>query len=212
MKKHFWKIEYSLTIFVIFAVILMLIPTQFIGSKEAGYISKWNETFHKMEYIITAMQAQADAEIVKSFKNAKNNEARETIMMTLLKPYLRITEYDELTKKYNPHFMNGTKVTSDNYYHFESLYLGYNGKIIGFKDIQDEEAFLPAFIMLFDMNGLKGPNIWGKDIFGLNIYIDGKINPIGAGWEISELQKDCSEDGTGVSCSHYYRIGGEFKE
>lgn len=132
--------------------------------------------------------------------------------MRLLKPYLRISENDELKKKYTQNFMNGTKVPKNDYYYFDNLYVGNNGKIIGFKDIQDEEIFLPAFIMLFDMNGIKGPNTWGKDIFGLNIYIDGKVNPIGSGWEIPELQKDCSEHGTGVSCSHYYRIGGDFKE
>jgi hypothetical protein len=26
------------------------------------------------------------------------------------------------------------------------------------------------------------------------------------------LKKDCSTEGTGVSCSYYYRIGGEFNE
>lgn len=30
--------------------------------------------------------------------------------------------------------------------------------------------------------------------------------------EMSELKKDCSESGTGVSCSYYYKIGGGFDE
>ena len=71
MKKRFWKIEYSLTVFAIFAITLMLIPSKFITSKEAGYISQWNDTFHKMEYIFTAMNAQVDSDIVKSFKRDK---------------------------------------------------------------------------------------------------------------------------------------------
>ena len=58
MKKRFWKIEYSITIFVVFAIILLLIPTSFISSKEATYISKWNETFNKIDYTFTAMSAQ----------------------------------------------------------------------------------------------------------------------------------------------------------
>ena len=74
MKKRFWKIEYSLTIFVIFTITLLLIPTKFISSKEATYISQWNDTFNKMEYIFTAMNAQVDSDIVKSFKRAKNNQ------------------------------------------------------------------------------------------------------------------------------------------
>ena len=30
--------------------------------------------------------------------------------------------------------------------------------------------------------------------------------------DIDDVKKDCSETGTGVSCSYYYRIGGEFNE
>ena len=212
MKKRFWKIEYSLTIIVIFAVALMLIPTQLITSKEASFISKWNDTYHKMEYIFSAMNAQADSEILKSFKRAKDNHAREELMKNLVKPYLRITESDAITKKYIPHFMNGVKINTNHEYYFEKFYLTKNGSIIGIKDIKDNDIFHPAFIMSFDMNGLKGPNCWGKDIFGVNIFVDGKINPIGTGWDTEELKKDCSETGTGVSCSYYYRIGGDFNE
>lgn len=212
MKKRFWKIEYSITIFVIFGIILLLIPSKFIASKEATYISQWNETIHKMEYIFSAMNAQADSDIVKSFKHAKSNAARENLMMNLVKPYLRITEFDELDKKYSSYYLNSEKVKQGDEFYFNNLYLSKNNKIIGIKDIKDDDIYHPAFIMMFDMNGLNGPNTWGKDVFGINIFVDGKINPIGAGWDIEDLKKDCSTTGTGVSCSHYYRIGGEFSE
>lgn len=212
MKKRFWKIEYSITIFVIFGIILLLIPSKFIASKEATYISQWNETIHKMEYIFSAMNAQADSDIVKSFKRAKSNGARENLMMNLVKPYLRITEFDELDKKYSTYYLNGEKVKQDDEYYFSNLYLSKNNKVIGIKDIKDDDIYHPAFIMMFDMNGLNAPNTWGKDVFGINIFVDGKITPIGAGWDIEDLKKDCSPTGTGVSCSHYYRIGGEFNE
>ncbi len=197
MKKRFWKIEYSITIFVIFGVILLLIPTSFISSKEAAFITKWNDTYNKIDYMFTAMTAHADENIVKDF-NSKSNREREQIMIRLVKPYLRIKESDEITK--------------DNQYYFNKLYLTQNGIIIGIKDIKDEDVFHPGFIMMFDMNGLKGPNTWGKDIYGINIFTDGKITPIGTGWDLEDLKKDCSETGTGISCSHYYRIGGEFNE
>ena len=212
MKKRFWRIEYSLTIIVIFATALMLIPTKFIASKEASYISQWNDTYHKVEYIFSAMSAQADADIIKSFKRAKTNHAREELMKNLVKPYLRISEDDAIKKRYTPHYMNGDKVQKDDDFYIEKFYLAKNGKIMGIRDIKDDDIFHPAFIMAFDMNGLKGPNVWGKDIFGVNIFADGKTTPIGAGWDIDELKKDCSETGTGVSCSYYYRIGGEFNE
>ncbi len=212
MRKRFWKIEYSITIFVIFAIILLLIPSSFITSKEATYIHKWNETYNKVDYMFTAMTAQANENIVKGFHRAKTNEAREQLMITLVKPYLRIQEEDALKTNYNQYYMNGNKVKPTDPFYFDRLYNSSNGQIIGIKDIKDDDIYHPGFIMLFDMNGLKGPNTWGKDIYGINIFVDGKITPIGAGWNIDNVKQDCSETGTGVSCSYYYRIGGEFNE
>lgn len=212
MKKRFWKIEYSITIFVIFAIVLLLLPSSFISSKEAAYIHKWNETYNKVDYIFTAMTAQASENIVKGFHRAKTNEEREQLMITLVKPYLRIQEEDALKTKYKQYYMNGNKVNPKDQFYFDKLYNSNNGQIIGIKDIKDEDIYHPGFLMLFDMNGLKGPNTWGKDIYGINIFVDGKITPIGSGWNIDDVKKDCSETGTGVSCSYYYRIGGEFNE
>lgn len=212
MRKRFWKIEYSITIFVIFGVILLLLPSSFISSKEAAYISRWNETYHKMDYIFTAMNAQADSDILKRFKRVKSVDDREQLMINLVKPYMRISEQDKLQKKYSPSYLDGKKVDKNDRYYFDNLYTSENNIIVGIKDIIDDNLYHPGFLMMFDMNGIKGPNIWGKDIFGINIYIDGKITPLGYDWNLEELKQDCSEKGSGVSCSHYYRIGGEFNE
>jgi len=212
MRKRFWKIEYSITIFVIFGIILLLVPTSFISSGEAGLITKWNDTYNKVDYMFTAMCVQADVKIVKSLNNAKSNEDREALMLRLVKPYLRIHEKDVLTKRYVPHYMNGNRVNKNDDYYFDKVYQSDNGTIVGIKDIKDDDIYHPCFVMMFDMNGVKSPNKWGKDIYGINIFVDGKITPIGAGLDIETIKKDCSEDGTGVSCSYYYRIGGEFNE
>ena len=212
MKRKSWKIEYSITIFVIFGIILLLIPTRFIASKEASFISKWNDTYTKMEYVFAAMNAHADSDILKSLKKAKTNDEREKYMMLLVKPYLRLSEQNELTRRYEYFYHNGNKVIKGDEYYFDNLYSSAENKIIGIKDIKDNDIFHPAFIMMFDINGYSKPNMWGKDIFAINIYVDGNITPIGKGLSLSDLQKDCSEHGSGISCSYYYRIGGNFKE
>ncbi|MBD5402583.1 hypothetical protein HDR58_07280 [bacterium] len=212
MRKRFWKIEYSITIFVVFAIVLLLIPTSFISSKEAVYMAKWNETYNKMDYMFSAMSAQADSDIVKSLNKAKTNSLREELMIRLVKPYLRLYDQEALLRRYTPHYLNGSRVNKNDEYYFEKLYMNKAGMIVGVKDIKDEDCFHPGFIMMFDMNGLVGPNTWGKDIYGINIFSDGKITPIGTGWDIDMLKKDCSEYGSGISCSHYYRIGGEFND
>ena len=67
------------------------------------------------------------------------------------------------------------------------------------------------FFMMFDMNGKIPPNIWGKDIFGARIF-DDKVEAFGTNLTLQELQDDCSKTGTGVNCSYYYLIGGDFAD
>lgn len=210
MNKHFWRIEYSLTIFAIFAGILFMIPTSF-SSKTAVYISKWNSEFNKIQYMFTAMSAQAQSDNVKNIKNANSDVLREQYMIQLVKPYLRLG--DRLKKKrYVQHFMNGKVVSKKDFYYFDLLYNSQDGLIIGVKDIVNTTPDKPVFLMFIDTNGYKKPNTWGLDIFGLNIYKDGNVTPIGYGWDIEQMRKDCSKSGTGLSCSQFYRIGGEFVE
>ena len=66
-------------------------------------------------------------------------------------------------------------------------------------------------MMMFDINGILPPNIWGKDIYGVDIKKD-SIKPFGADLSMERLQQDCSATGSGVGCSYYYNIGGGFND
>ncbi len=211
MKNFTWKTEYSLTAIFVFAVILFLVPTSFT-SKSAGYISKWNEKYNKIEYMFTAMTAQADAEIVKELKLEKDNNKRKSLMIKLIQPYLRLEDISGRRMWYSPHFMNGKKVPKKDFYYFDTLYKSSNGLIVGVKDIKNELDIGPAFMMMVDVNGAKRPNVWGRDIYGVDIYCDGKIKALGHDEDVDVLRKDCSPTGKGVFCSYFYRIGGEFTE
>jgi len=211
MNKRIWRIEYSLTIFAVFIAILFMIPTSF-SSKTAVYISTWNSEFNKIAYMFTAMTAQANSDdITQNMQNAKTDNQRERYMIKLVKSYLRLEERLN-KKKYVQHYMNGKVVSKKDFYYFDTLYNNQDGLIIGIKDIVDTSYDRPVFMMLIDANGIKKPNTWGIDIFGLNIYKDGNVTPIGYGWDVDKLRKDCSKKGTGLSCSQFYRIGGEFVE
>ena len=206
MRKEFWTTEYAVATIVLFTIFLFMIPIRFT-SDEANYISSWNECYHKIDYMFSAMSAQADSDIVKNFKNAKNNNEREKLMIKLVKPYLRLSYDKKLLKRYHTHYMNGTQTKDGDLYHFKKFYVSENGKIVGVK-----ESSSAGFMMLIDMNGRKGPNIWGRDIFGLEIYSDGEIKALGHDWPIEKMKKDCSKQGLGISCSHFYRIGGQFND
>ena len=51
-----------------------------------------------------------------------------------------------------------------------------------------------------DVNGKKGPNVWGKDVYGYNVYAN-KIEPLGKNEDPITIETDCSRQGTGVYCS-----------
>lgn len=211
MKKHYWKTEYSITLIVFFAVILFIVPaSMFTTSKQADYISRWNEAYAKVDYVFTAMSAQADTEIIKGVKFAKTPQEREQLLIQLIQPYLRLEEHEKILSHYHPHYMNGARVKKSDEYYFDNLYISDSGYIVGIKDLPEKNADEPALMLMVDVNGLRHPNRWGEDIYGILVYRDGQIRSIGYNWDIEKLKKDCNEDGRGVSCSHYYRIGGEF--
>ena len=121
MKKFKWKLEYSITMVITLGIILLILPVSFFGTKEAGYISEWNDIYNKVDYMFSAMVAQADDNIVKNWHETQTNEEREQLMIRLVNPYLRVNDKDEVPSKYKPRYMNGSIVKSNDEYYFDSL-------------------------------------------------------------------------------------------
>lgn len=211
-KKRYWKLEYSIALFVMLGVILLLMPVSIESTRQANAISKWNEKLNRVEYMFSVINAHITDDILTSMKKAKTPQEREAILLALVKPYLRINTETYPGKHYKPRYMNGTKVYKGQSYYFDDFYFAENNTIVGIKDIKSENSTDALFLMLFDINGILPPNRWGRDIYGVNIYDGGKIEPFGFDMEMNELKKDCSDSGTGVSCSYYYKIGGGFDE
>ena len=210
-KRH-WKLEYSIALFVMLGVLLLIMPVSIENTRQANFISKWNEKFNRIEYMFSVINAHVTDDMIKSINKAKTPQQREKFLLAIVKPYLRIGTYNIPVKHYKPRYMNGAKVYKGQRYYFDDFYFAENNTIVGIKDIKNEKSDDALFIMMFDMNGLLPPNRWGKDIFGVNIYDGGRIEPFGFDNDMDELKKDCSESGTGVSCSYYYKIGGGFDE
>ncbi len=212
IKKYYPKIEYSVVLLALFAVILLAVPFSVGSSRQANFISKWNEKFNKVEYMFSVVNAHTTDDMLKSMKNAKDASEREKILLMIIKPYLRINTNKTPNRHYKPKYMNGAHVNKKDLYYFEEFYFSENKTIVGIKDINSTNENDPFFIMMFDMNGLLPPNRWGKDIFGVNIYDEGKIEPFGYSSSLEDLKKDCSKSGRGVGCSYYYKIGGGFDD
>lgn len=193
-------------------VILLLMPVSIESTRQANAISKWNEKLNRVEYMFSVINAHITDDILTSMKKAKTPQEREAILLALVKPYLRINTETYPGKHYKPRYMNGTKVYKGQSYYFDDFYFAENNTIVGIKDIKSENSTDALFLMLFDINGILPPNRWGRDIYGVNIYDGGRIEPFGFDMDMNDLKKDCSDSGTGVSCSYYYKIGGGFEE
>lgn len=210
--RKFWKIEYTLTLFAIFAIVILLLPTTIQNARQASLISRWNEKYNRVSYMFSVLNTHANEDIIKSLKKASTNEEKSRLMILLMQPYLRISPNNVPVKRYRPKYMNNSRIAKDQTYYFDDFYFAENNTIIGIKDLEQDNDDDPMFMLMFDLNGLLPPNRWGKDIFGVNIYSQGRIEPFGKQFDIPELKVDCSEQGLGINCSYYYIIGGGFDE
>ena len=110
------------------------------------------------------------------------------------------------TNMYRINFMNGT-YPSDTY-RFKDYKNTYSNATLSIKLYESPQDDLYG-ILMYDVNGKNGPNIWGKDVFGMNIYED-KFEPFCKSEAMSKQKQDCSKNGTGLCCSSYYLLGGNF--
>lgn len=105
-------------------------------------------------------------------------------------------------ENYKIKYLNGEQ--PDEKYTFPEIYNTNNGATIAFiwygdtnKKVGEDKVI---GMIMYDVNGKRGPNVWGKDVYGLNLYTN-KVEPIGKGEDPMTVENDCSRQGTGVYCS-----------
>ncbi|MFI3301520.1 MAG: hypothetical protein R3Y28_08915 [Candidatus Gastranaerophilales bacterium] len=211
-KNNKWKLEYSIFIFVVLGFLMMLFPVSFENTRQAKNISKWNEIYNRVEYMFKVIDAQVQGDLLTSLSNSKTPEETEKYLLSLVKPYIRIKTEGVPSKHYKPKYLNGSKPIKGQMYYFDDFYFAEKNSIIGIKDIISDKSTDAIFIMMFDVNGILPPNRWGKDIFGINIFSEGRIEPFGYELSMTDLKTNCSDKETGVACSYFYKIGGGFED
>ena len=160
MKKGFTLVEVSI-LFVIFLIVAFLVaPLSLDDTIQAKNISKWKnvqQDFSNIYYSIETLIENNDI----SFREA---------LIQVLKDETKANE-----STYKITYKNGTYPTS--MYRFNEFKSTYSNGVFALKLIDKPIDNLYGYLM-YDVNGKKGPNAWGKDVFGLNIY-DNRIEPFG---------------------------------
>lgn len=191
MKRGFTIVEVSI-LFVIFLIVAFLVaPLSLDDSKQAKNLSRWRsvqEDFSNIFYAINTQKEDNEKTFEELFNSTMENE---------IKSY---------AKSYKITFMNGT-YPSDTY-RFKEFKTTYSNATVATKLFDEPHSNIKG-VLMYDINGPAGPNVWGKDVYGFNIYED-KFEPFCKNDPLSTQKQDCSKNGTGLCCSNYYLVGGSF--
>ena len=191
MKKGFTIVEVSI-LFVIFLIVAFLVaPLSLDDTMQAKHTSRWRsvqQDFSNIFYSVTTQEEETSLPFETVLDNILDNETKEK------------------TSSYKITFLNGT--FPNNTYRFKDFHTTYSNATLAIKLFEVPQNNIQG-ILMYDVNGKTGPNVWGKDVFGLNIYKD-KFEPFGKNEPVSNQKQDCSRNGTGLFCSNYYLIGGSF--
>lgn len=195
MKDGFTLIEVSILFIIFIIVAILIVPLSVDDVILSKNIDKWKQSQIGFSTIpISLMNSE-------NYKSDKPLNVQD-FMSALVKAY-------PLKKvvKYKVKYMNGDCPADD--YCFEEMYLTNNGATVAFKWLNSDSVSAPDAAIakiMYDVNGKSGPNVWGKDIYGLNVYKD-KIMPFGSDWEEMAVEADCTRQGTGLACSYQYLKG-----
>ena len=192
MKKGFTIIEVSILLVIFLIVAFLVAPLSLDDTKQANNTSKWRSVQSEFGNIFYALNTRKDSGKF-DFKTAFND--------------VMATEIKGDAKPYKITFLNGTFPNST--YRFQNYKYTQANSVLAFKIFDTPQNDLQG-ILMYDVNGTSAPNVWGKDVFGYNIYSD-RFEPLGKNEPINVQMQDCSKDGTGLFCSNYYLIGGSFK-
>ncbi len=186
-KRGFTIIEISILAVILIIVGCLIIPFSIDDTRQASRVLEWRALQDRINHAFAAS-------VVYGAKD--NRELEEYIMKSVSD-----SEYKKI-EPYKIKYMNGRPAAGIG--DFTGVYEIGTDNVIGFRWNSDKEG-----VMFYDINGKKGPNRWGKDVFGVNIYPD-KIEPLCAQKSHEEIRTDCSKGGTGCCCSYYYLVGGNF--
>lgn len=191
MKRGFTIVEVSI-LFVIFLIVAFLVaPMSLDETLLAKNSSRWSDVQSDFNNILEAVKLCVSQDQL-DFKTAFNQVMNEQIKGEA-KPYKIV-------------YMNGSTPSLD--YTFDDLKLTNMNSTVAYK-LNDSSQNGVLGMLMYDVNGQVGPNQWGKDIFGLNIYED-RFEPFCKNDLVSSQKQDCSKKGTGLCCSNFYLIGGSF--
>lgn len=196
MEKGFTLVEVIILFVIFLTVAVLVIPLSVDDAVTAKNTAKWQHVQSGFSSIPISMMN------TEKYKTTQKIDLEDFITALIkIHPLKNVVNY-------KIKYMNGDAPESK--YVFDEIYNTDDGATLAFKwldtnNINGEDKLYG--ILMYDVNGKRGPNVWGKDVFGMNIYAN-KVEPIGKSEDPITIESDCSRQGSGVYCSAYYLNGG----
>ena len=205
-KAGFTILEIIVLIFIISIFATITIPVVINDSKEAALISNWRMQVQDAKYFFSLIKMNNSEEVQKAFTDRNERE-----IFNLYLKYAGLENVEEVPlENYNLKSLNNKVIKEDSPYYIQRMIKKDDTTFIGFspcKNCVDHEKICGK--LFFDVNGMKGPNKLGVDVFGFDVRGD-NLQIFGEDRDIKKVRKDCSRFGTGAYCSIYYLKGGKF--
>lgn len=210
VNKGFSLTEILLVIFTVAVIAAAIFPLKIINHSQAEKIATWKNFYPQLEYAFDAM-ISCEKNLPKVFFEDKNlsPDAFFDIYTNFLNVDKQKTQKTDFSK-YHQYFLNGKIIKRISKYNADKYVVLQNGMIIAFKKfdrISDEHS--PLGILMVDVNGKSRRDFIGRDVFAVLMYTD-RIEPVGKNSSRQEMKEDCSPVGSGLKCSAYYLVGGNF--
>ena len=191
MKKGFTIVEVSI-LFVIFLIVAFLVaPLSLDETMQAKNASRWRKVqgdFLNIHYSINTQEDINNFDFASAFDSVMAGEVKAD-----MEPY-KIT------------YMNGTFPSAE--YRFTNFKQTYSNATVAYR-LYGTPSTDSLGVLMYDVNGPIGPNVWGRDVFGYNIYAD-RFEPFCKNETLAKQRQDCSKSGTGLCCSNSYLMSGSF--
>ena len=189
--------EVLVTLGIIGVVSAMTVPTLMQNYQRQSYVTQLHKVYNEVEQALLRYQTDRNA-LNLTEAGLSSQTAWDAMVAQYFKTVQKcdnsLTPCFPATTSYKK--MSGVALNS-NVYDIKTSYVLASGASVRFYYAVNGNRI--CFLMV-DVNGKKGPNILGRDLFTLSIYNDGTIDDDGSSAPLSEadrntlFERDCNGD------------------
>jgi prepilin-type N-terminal cleavage/methylation domain-containing protein len=216
-KAAFTLAEVLITLGIIGVVAALTLPSVIQSHQKQVTVNKLKKVYSVLSQVVTRAYAENDSSLGNLAGTAVSADKTKEFFNTYWLPYFKSPNiakdgkslYSDLAPYYS---LNGNRSNTKAYYTSYGgariLYSTADGFIMYVEIMdwsRDENGnqiaiYYPTADVIVDINGLKGPNTWGRDVFKFKVNFEkNKVIPTGMDYTTETINSNCSKNSSGGS-------------